>query len=253
MGRQGLEHRRHRHHQARREGVGLDARQGVGEAAYGTDLRRVGGVSALAGGGQDQGQVALFGDVYHRHGLAGQQGIVGHQHAALVHHPGEVQSQFPHARGQGTGAVMAADFLVVAEREDDTAARLETLRQQLLRGLQQAQHPHLVVQGTAAVNAAVGHHSGEGRVLPVPLRAGLHRHHIRMGREQYRRQRGITAGPAQQQAETVDGFHFQGVENQGVIVAQELVEVGKLAVIDQLAVLVADGRYAHRLRQSLGG
>ena len=208
---------------------------------------------ALPGGLQRQGQVALLRDIHHRQGHAGEQGIIRDQHAALVHHPGKVQPQFPHTRGQRRGAAGAADLLIVAEGKHHAPLRRKALRQQSFDRLQQAHQADLVIQGATAIDPPVRHYPAEGRVLPVLFCTRLHRHHVHMGGEQHRGQRGVTARPAQQQAVVVDRLHLQFTENQWKRLPQELVKPDELSVINLAVILVADGLETHRLSQPLGG
>ena len=82
-------------------------------------------------------------------------------------------------------------------------SRREALGEQRSTASRMREEAALVVERAAAPDEAVGDHALEGRVLPL-LGARLDRHHVLVGEQQQRGQRGLATPPGVEQARAAD-------------------------------------------------
>ena len=211
-----------------REGVRFHPGDGGGQDADGGGRRRHRRMAAGGLHGQLQGGVALFGDADH-----GDRRLDARQHAdghlsALIEDRFKLNMAGLQQADNLQRTLLAADFLVVAKREIESALRLEAVGEQALHRLELAHEAGLHIEGPATPDAAFGNLAAEGRVLPVALGAGADRHDILVAHEQRRLQGGILARPSVEQAEAVDLFALQMRMDQREGLSEERVEAVEL-------------------------
>ena len=229
----------------------LQPRQRRAQHADGGIRRRHRGVSRHGARAECEREIALFGgaDEGHRpvealeHALGDQQSFVGDEvelHAARLQQGGD-----------GLGAPLAAEFLVVTEGKVDRLARLVAFRDEQFDGFHDGKQIALVVPRTPSPNEAVADFAAEGIGLPVLLGAGGDGHDILVRHQHDRFRRRVAAGPGIEQAELVHALALQhGVGARKGLLQQrvQLAEFFRAGI--RLAVL-GDGAQAHCDGQSL--
>ena len=208
-------------------------------------------MAALAVGGDAQGGVALLGDPDHRDGRV-QDRIVVDDQEALVQREGRLDAARLQRVGDRLGPADLADHLLVVSGDDqDGAPGLEALAGQGLGGLHQRHQRALVVDRAAAPDRAVPDGAGEGRGLPLAQGLVGDRHHVLVGHQDDRLERGIGALPGVDQGAVADDLARRdrvelriGLDQPGALgVPLGAVVLGR--------VLVRDGLELHRLRQAV--